>query len=54
MSMRIMTGNRKNWQKKGVKIFESFYYILARYAFVFITFLFAKSPEAVFWRDNKE
>ena len=52
--MRIMTENHKNWQKKGVRIFESFYYILARYAFVFITFFFGKTQESVFWRDNKE
>ena len=35
-------------------IFESFYYMLTRYAFIFITFLFSNSKESVFWRDNKE
>ena len=41
MSMRIMTENRKNWQKRGIMIFESFYYMLTRYVFIFITFLFS-------------
>ena len=41
MSMRLMTENRKSWQKRGIMIFESFYYMLTRYVFIFITFLFS-------------
>ena len=42
LSMREIASQRKPWQRRGINLFESFYYILARFAFILVTFLLAE------------
>lgn len=52
--MRQVAQNRKSWQRKGILIFESFYYLLGRLAFIFFSFLLAQSHSFLISIENED
>jgi len=43
--MRERVKDRKQWQQRGINIFESFYYTVGRFVFIFASFLMAQASQ---------
>lgn len=50
--MRQMAQTRQPWQKRGIVIFESFYYIMTRFALIFGSFLLAQANSILISLDT--
>ena len=51
-SMRQMAHTRKSWQKRGILVFESVYYVVGRYAFILIQLLLAEASQLLISIDG--
>ena len=54
LSMRLMASTRKVWQKQGIVVFESFYYTLGKFAFVFLTFFLAQYSQFLILNEDDD
>lgn len=53
-SMKEMAKARKTWQKKGIIVFESFYYTLGRFCFIFASLLLAQASQFLETFEDKD
>jgi len=47
-SIREMAKTRKSWQKRGIVVFESFYYNTVKFTLLFASILLAQASQALY------